>query len=571
MKNFQLEEHQEAKLPRSQTQSKLVPGYSKVIHCSKPKYSSETFNMKNQSSKNISLLLDTFSLFSHKGKKSNTTPTKINHPQIPSANPTSEFTLSPSSTKSINNNNSNSNSNNSSTSTFYSSITQSVQEPIKIIKTFQPVSFEELILIEEKIINIVSSIKNKKPYVINECIEWWNCFVVSCFYTGVMGPIKDPEVKVLIKNACSLLMYSILLTYYSILLKSINAKNYDEKLLDMILYHHRIFLLMCKYLIVNLVNSSSTKEEISIITKLSKQISLYIKHNPSSDTTVSTLIVNELRLYCNCLSELIGKLVKKFSSLNSLANSNSSELFLIFQNLKQKSLNDLNDYFIENYLRNKTKQTTNNNNNSNNGSTTFSSIEVSVPYLKTKNIKKFTLVLDLDETLIHFHYDIKKDPQITHGIIQYRPGLFEFLQNVAPYFELIIFTVATRQYADPVINTIESKQKFFTCRLYREHTTIYQNDFVKDLKNLGRDLSKVIIIDDKPFNFCLQKENGIAIRPYWGTDNENKNDVALINLIPILFDIMKDKSSDVRLGIKRYKNEIVNKVSSYIYQSKMFN
>ena len=142
---------------------------------------------------------------------------------------------------------------------------------------------------------------------------------------------------------------------------------------------------------------------------------------------------------------------------------------------------------------------------------------------------------------------------MTHGIIQYRPGLFEFLQNVSPYFELIIFTVATKQYADPVINTLERNQKFFSSRLYREHTTIYQNDFVKDLKNLGRDLSKIIIVDDKPFNFSLNKENGIAIRPYWGNESESVNDLALINLIPILFDIIKDKSEDVRIGIKRKK------------------
>ena len=180
-------------------------------------------------------------------------------------------------------------------------------------------------------------------------------------------------------------------------------------------------------------------------------------------------------------------------------------------------------------------------------------------------------MLDLDETLIHFHYDPKTDPNMTHGIIQYRPGLFEFLQNVSPYFELIIFTVATKQYADPVINTLERNQKFFSSRLYREHTTIYQNDFVKDLKNLGRDLSKIIIVDDKPFNFSLNKENGIAIRPYWGNESESVNDLALINLIPILFDIIKDKSEDVRIGIKRKKSEIVNKVSSYIYQNKMFN
>lgn len=88
-----------------------------------------------------------------------------------------------------------------------------------------------------------------------------------------------------------------------------------------------------------------------------------------------------------------------------------------------------------------------------NNVTIISSIKVSIPVLKTKSLKKYILVLDLDETLIHFYYDPKTAPNMIHGLIQYRPGLFEFLQNLFPYFELIIFTVATRLYADPVINT----------------------------------------------------------------------------------------------------------------------
>ena len=46
---------------------------------------------------------------------------------------------------------------------------------------------------------------------------------------------------------------------------------------------------------------------------------------------------------------------------------------------------------------------------------------------------------------------------------------------------------------------------------------------MKDFTNIGRDLSKVIMVDDKPFNFCLQKENGITMRPYWETIYKNKN------------------------------------------------
>ena len=197
---------------------------------------------------------------------------------------------------------------------------------------------------------------------------------------------------------------------------------------------------------------------------------------------------------------------------------------------------------------------------------------ITEPYLKHKSSKKYTLVLDLDETLIHFKYDKINEPEITNGVVQYRPCLFEFLNNISEYYELIIFTVGTKEYADSVIDSIEKNRQYFSGRLYREHTSIYNNDFVKDLSKIGRDLTKVIIVDDKPYNFILQMENGIAIRPFWGDEGDKeKNDVALLNLFKILVDIFKLNLDDIREGIKKYRNEIVNKVSSDIYKNNIFN
>ena len=425
----------------------------------------------------------------------------------------------------------------------------------------QLISFDELLLIEEKIIMLVSSIKNTKPYVINQCIEWWNCFVVSCLFSSSYEYIKDTEVKVLVRSSCSLLMYSIILSYYSVLLKNANRNSYSDQVLDMILYHHRVFLLICEYLILNLTNSLiCSQEEMSIISKLSKQIALYIKHNTENKTQLNTMIINDIKVYCNCLSDMISSLLSKYSKISPVSKINFNDLSDLYVNIKQKSHIDLNKFFNETFLRSKTRIV---------NAITASPSKISIPYMKSPPCKKFTLVLDLDETMIHFHYDLKTDPTLSHGIIQYRPGLFEFLQNVSPYFELVVFTIAMKDYADSVIDSIEKSNTFFDLRLYREHAKIHQNDFVKDLTNLGRDLSKVIIVDDKPFNYTLQKENGIAIRPYWGSDSDTKNDLALVNLIPVLLEIIK--SEDVRIGIRKSKNEIVNRVSSNMYQSKMFN
>ena len=92
---------------------------------------------------------------------------------------------------------------------------------------------------------------------------------------------------------------------------------------------------------------------------------------------------------------------------------------------------------------------------------------------------------------------------------------------------------------------------------------------MKDISRIGRDLSRIIIVDDKPFNFCLQKENGIAIKPYYGKKEES-NDLSLINLIPILLKITREYSGDVRVGIKKNKVDIVSKVSSNMYRNKAY-
>ena len=123
---------------------------------------------------------------------------------------------------------------------------------------------------------------------------------------------------------------------------------------------------------------------------------------------------------------------------------------------------------------------------------------VPVPYLKNKSNKKYTLVLDLDETLIHFKGLPNND---SSGILQFRPFLPEFLTNICKFYELIVFTAATQDYADPIINAIESKGTKFDHRLYRIHTVVINNDFVKDLSRLGRDMSRIIIVDNMEQNY----------------------------------------------------------------------
>ena len=79
-------------------------------------------------------------------------------------------------------------------------------------------------------------------------------------------------------------------------------------------------------------------------------------------------------------------------------------------------------------------------------------------------------------------------------------------------------------------------------RLYRQHTNIINGYNVKDLSKLGRDISKMIIVDNIEENYYLQPENGLNISDFEGDENDNE----LIFLMNDLVDIVKNNGVDVR-------------------------
>jgi CTD small phosphatase-like protein 2 len=53
----------------------------------------------------------------------------------------------------------------------------------------------------------------------------------------------------------------------------------------------------------------------------------------------------------------------------------------------------------------------------------------------------YTLVLDLDETLIHYEPDDDEENE-DGGYYNIRPGAIRFLSTLSEYFEVIVFTAA---------------------------------------------------------------------------------------------------------------------------------
>jgi len=102
--------------------------------------------------------------------------------------------------------------------------------------------------------------------------------------------------------------------------------------------------------------------------------------------------------------------------------------------------------------------------------------------------------LDLDETLVHF---VEKKRRFFT-----RPYVQEFLENVSKEWEIIVFTASRKMYADWILDSLDPKN-YISHRLYRESCRDIEGVHVKDLAKLGRDMSKVVIVDNIPESFVF--------------------------------------------------------------------
>jgi Dullard-like phosphatase family protein len=197
----------------------------------------------------------------------------------------------------------------------------------------------------------------------------------------------------------------------------------------------------------------------------------------------------------------------------------------------------------------------------------FQNSKLIPPFIRNEkpNNKRYTLILDLDETLVHVgrinqqiinNYNYNINEQI---VINLRPGLFSFLNSIKPYYEIISFSTASKNYADNIVKKIETNRKYFDYNLYRDHTTLYGKEYVKDISKIGRNIKEIIIVDNLEKNFKLNPDNGIKIAPYFG--EINADDTKLFELQKLLILFFKLKYDDLRMAIKEYKQYIKNKIS----------
>lgn len=161
------------------------------------------------------------------------------------------------------------------------------------------------------------------------------------------------------------------------------------------------------------------------------------------------------------------------------------------------------------------------------------------------NERKLSLVVDLDQTIIHatvdptvaqwqanpdeVNHEVLKDvqsfslpdpgyvpeghkPLETWYYVKLRPGLRQFLENISKLYELHIYTMGTRAYALNVAKIVDPDGKIFGSRVLSRDESGSMTE--KDLRRLFPKNTKMVVIIDDRGDVWKWSDNLIRVKPY---------------------------------------------------------
>jgi len=92
-------------------------------------------------------------------------------------------------------------------------------------------------------------------------------------------------------------------------------------------------------------------------------------------------------------------------------------------------------------------------------------------------------------------------------------------------YEIIVFTAASKEYAEAVVDYLDPEHKIIEAIIDRNHCTRTNNGlWIKDLRVIqNREINNMVIVDNYVHSFAFQLENGIPILEW----RDDKNDQEL--------------------------------------------
>ena len=459
------------------------------------------------------------------------------------------------------------------------------------------INLENILELEKRIKFLLDKI-NKYQICQKECYEYIIYFFDNNLYNEESKIFKHNHTK---KNFLDNLKIEILcffLCYDITFSKSFNQTAILFKTIFNII--HTNFLIFASYLITNNqmnINKFNQKHLENLISIIDQDLKVKLNKREMNDYDILQLITNNSKNINNYYKMVIDNIYGQYYLSNNnnirfpqclnnenksnltndeLLNIKSSFFFDSYRLLTNYNFEDLYEFFNiylnkkRNLIKNQKLENNfiDNNNISNRNSKRIklNIIENKIEkYLlpKIKSNYKYSLVLDLDETLICIKRD-NNNNKIKHNkfnnlmTLILRPGLLDFLHKMKKLYELILFSLGTSEYVSPIIKNIEKKEKFFEHILYREHVTYDDNgNFFKNLNLLNRDVKNILIVDDNSKNFKYHKSNGICIKPFYGDLNNDKNTLKILGNILFKIRYDADLTGDIRISLNKEKNNML--------------
>lgn len=164
-------------------------------------------------------------------------------------------------------------------------------------------------------------------------------------------------------------------------------------------------------------------------------------------------------------------------------------------------------------------------------------------------VKRKTLVLDMDETLIQsqivYHgrhhrappavpvgYDHTFHiPQCNATVYVYkRPHVDFFLDRVSQWYNLVVYTAAREIYASKVLDYLDAGRKILKRRLYRQDCIDIWGLRAKYVSMCSEDMANVLLLDDSHMENSFNVGNALHINPYF----KGSQDSELLCMLPVL-------------------------------------
>lgn len=422
---------------------------------------------------------------------------------------------------------------------------------------------DNLTYIEGHLNDIISALNsNKNIFEINaknECFQFLKYYKRCSLFNKFPSFFTSDKNQLIIKSAFNLHLFIVLITY--------NLSSNQIMMNKLISLLEKIYFLLKInfFLIVHQIESFNSELNNDIHFKtchffLDKRGFKYINENDK---------INIINNNCISIANDIKIMLNLFQAMNS---KHFFDLRNIFLNISRISEQEIYNYFytslsldddsINIYNNNKItlqKEQEEDEKFIDNIIFLYKLNKAIPPFLDYKPKKKYTVVLDLEDTLLNI-----KLTDTGKLILNLRPGLISFLTGIKPYYEIISFSKFSKSYSHTIINYIQQGRKLFDVNLYREHCALIGKKFIKDISRIGRDMKRIIMIDDLPANLEKFKSNGILILPYEG--EEQSNDRVLYELKKLLILFYKLGYDDIRFALKQYQDDITEKITYGINQ-----